>query len=184
MARTFTCNEEIIVVSKGTENIGKMAMLGDGGKFDPSVIPTVEKQDTICRVTRSTAQSIPNSAHTEISFDTVEFDSDNIYDNANPTKLVVPSDGIYQVMSYVVFAISSSAGVRFSGIRVNGSTFIAGQTSEANAVNGVGLNCGTICKFKKGDYIELDAFQVSTGALNVTSDSAGIPSLSIYKISD
>jgi microcystin-dependent protein len=42
MARTFTCNEEIIVVSKGTEDIGKLAMLGNGGKFDPSVIPEVQ----------------------------------------------------------------------------------------------------------------------------------------------
>lgn len=41
MARTFTCNEEIIVVSKGTEDIGKLAMLGNGGKFDPSVIPEI-----------------------------------------------------------------------------------------------------------------------------------------------
>lgn len=61
MARTFTCNEEIIVVSKGTEDIGKLAMLGNGGKFDPSVIPTIEKQTVTCRVSKSTSQSIPNS---------------------------------------------------------------------------------------------------------------------------
>ncbi|MDF2636628.1 MAG: hypothetical protein K0R78_3502 [Pelosinus sp.] len=41
MARTFSCNEEIIVVSKGTEDIGKLAMLGNNGKFDPSVIPSL-----------------------------------------------------------------------------------------------------------------------------------------------
>ncbi|MBU2700587.1 microcystin-dependent protein [Sporomusaceae bacterium BoRhaA] len=42
MARTFACNEEIIVVSKGTEDIGKLAMLGNDGKFDPSVIPAMQ----------------------------------------------------------------------------------------------------------------------------------------------
>ncbi|VBB07897.1 Hypothetical protein LUCI_3162 [Lucifera butyrica] len=42
MARTFTCNEEIIVVSKGAEDTGKLAMLGYGGKFDPSVIPEIQ----------------------------------------------------------------------------------------------------------------------------------------------
>ena len=41
MARSFNCTEEIIVVSKGTEDIGKMAMLGNDGKFHPSVIPSI-----------------------------------------------------------------------------------------------------------------------------------------------
>ena len=43
MSRTVNVNEEFVVVSKGQEDIGKFAVLGDGGKFDPSVIPLIEE---------------------------------------------------------------------------------------------------------------------------------------------
>ncbi|WP_110954246.1 phage tail protein [Anaerosinus massiliensis] len=39
MARTVNVNEEIIVVSHGEEDTGKLAMLGCNGKFHKSVIP-------------------------------------------------------------------------------------------------------------------------------------------------
>ncbi|MBP2632151.1 MAG: Tail Collar domain protein [Firmicutes bacterium] len=42
MSRTVNVNEEFVVVSKGKEDLGKFAVLGDGGKFDPSVIPVIE----------------------------------------------------------------------------------------------------------------------------------------------
>jgi hypothetical protein len=184
MARTFTCNEEIIVISKGTEDIGKLAMLGNGGKFDPSVIPTIERKNTICLVSRNAAQSIPNSTATAIIFDTVLLDSDDMHDAVSPSRIVIPSDGIYQIVSQVIFNYQGT-GVRSAGITVNGSTNLSGQTSTANGVNTWELNSGSIHMFKKGDYIELIAYQASGGALNVITDSSnGSPSLSIYKISD
>ena len=42
MSRTVNINEEIIVVSEGKKDIGKFAILGNDGKFDPSVIPGME----------------------------------------------------------------------------------------------------------------------------------------------
>ena len=43
MSRTVNVNEEFVVVSKGKEDLGKFAVLGDGGKFDPSVIPVIDE---------------------------------------------------------------------------------------------------------------------------------------------
>lgn len=186
MARTFTCNEEIIVVSKGTEDIGKLAMLGNGGKFDPSVIPSVENKPVCCRVTRSTAQSIPNAVAlgTTVIFDTVDFDSDNMYSMSNPSKVVIPSDGLYQIVGQVIFYLQAPAGCRALHMILNGSITIGSQVTTSNGANTYGVNCGSIYKFKKGDYIELIAYQVSGGELNITNDVNGEPSLALYKISD
>lgn len=159
-------------------------MLGNGGKFDPSVIPTVEKQATICLVSRNAAQSIPNSTATAINFDTVVFDSDSMYNTLNPSRIVIPSDGIYQMVAQVIY-VYQGTGVRSANLLVNGSTSISGQSSTANGINTWELNFGGIHTFKKGDYIELIAYQASGGALNVITDSGNAsPSLSIYKISD
>ncbi len=48
MSRTVNINDEIIVVSEGKKDIGKLAILGNDGKFDPSVIPVIDElQDQI-----------------------------------------------------------------------------------------------------------------------------------------
>jgi hypothetical protein len=160
-------------------------LLGNGGKFDPSVIPTNERQTATCRVSKSTSQSIPNSTGTIIIFDTVEFDSDNMYDTVNPSRLVIPSDGVYQIMGQVIFSLQASAGVRAVGILANGSITIGNQGITTNGANTFGINVGSIYNFKKGDYIEMNVYQTSGGALDITSDNnTGITSFSAYKISD
>lgn len=45
MSRTVNINEEFLVVSEGKKDIGKFAVLGNDGKFDPSVIPGMEGFD-------------------------------------------------------------------------------------------------------------------------------------------
>jgi hypothetical protein len=41
MAKTVNCTEEVIIVSNGRGDNGKLVALGDGGKLDPSVIPSI-----------------------------------------------------------------------------------------------------------------------------------------------
>ena len=43
MSRTVNVNEEFVVVSEGKKDTGKFAVLGDGGKFDTSVIPAIDE---------------------------------------------------------------------------------------------------------------------------------------------
>ncbi|MBP2633992.1 MAG: hypothetical protein H6Q70_4620 [Firmicutes bacterium] len=43
MSRTVNVNEEFVVVSEGKKDTGKFAVLGDGGKFDTSVIPVIDE---------------------------------------------------------------------------------------------------------------------------------------------
>jgi len=46
MSRTVFCPEEVIVVSKGKEDIGRLVALGNDGKFDTSVIPVIDDLQT------------------------------------------------------------------------------------------------------------------------------------------
>ena len=40
MAKMVNCMEEVVIVSNGKGDIGKLVALGEGGKLDSSVIPT------------------------------------------------------------------------------------------------------------------------------------------------
>ncbi|MBP2631566.1 MAG: Tail Collar domain protein [Firmicutes bacterium] len=56
MSRTVFCPEEVIVVSKGKEDIGKLVELGNDGKFDTNVIPMIgDFQDQV--TTEATARN-------------------------------------------------------------------------------------------------------------------------------
>ncbi|VBB09719.1 Hypothetical protein LUCI_5017 [Lucifera butyrica] len=46
MSRTVFCPEEVIVISNGKADIGKIVELGNDGKFDPSVIPVIDDLQT------------------------------------------------------------------------------------------------------------------------------------------
>ncbi|MCC5464566.1 hypothetical protein [Pelosinus baikalensis] len=42
MSKTVNCTEEVVVISEGKKDIGKLVELGNDGKFDPSVIPVID----------------------------------------------------------------------------------------------------------------------------------------------
>ncbi len=43
MSKTVNCTEDVVIISNGTVDNGKLAALGDGGKFHPSVIPVIDE---------------------------------------------------------------------------------------------------------------------------------------------
>lgn len=179
MARTVSCNEEIIVVSEGMKDLGKLAMLGCEGKFHPSVIPEMKREVPACKVTRSSAQSIPVNVDTEIIFENVEFDTDDMFDPAYPTKVSIQADGIYQVIAQVYFD-TGNACTKCVGISVNDTDNSSGQSITTNGQHNYNINCSGIYKLKKGDYVKLLASQYGSGALNAKLAN----SLSVFKISD
>jgi microcystin-dependent protein len=69
MSRTVFCPEEVIVVSKGKEDIGRLVELGNDGKFDTSVIPMIgdlQDQVTAEATARSDAdKQLQNNIDTE-----------------------------------------------------------------------------------------------------------------------
>ena len=46
MSKTVNCTEEVVVISEGKKDIGKLVELGNDGKFDTSVIPVIDDLQT------------------------------------------------------------------------------------------------------------------------------------------
>lgn len=182
MARTINCNEEIIVVSEGMKDLGKLAMLGCDGKFHFSVIPNVEREVQVCKVVRTSPQSIPINAvsnDTRVIFQAVEFGVSDMFDIAHPTRITIPSDGIYQLIGQV-YSASEKTGGRGMAIRLNGQLInIAAQTITASDNHTHSQNCSMFHMLIKGDYIELIFNHNVNPTMNISSGA----SLSAYKIS-
>ena len=120
------------------------------------------------RVTRSSAQSIPDSLNTNLAFDQERYDTAGVHDNAtNNSRLTAPVTGIYAVTAQFTWGGSAGTGCRFAGVMKNGSTLIArsqqlpGDDDE---------NITTQVRLAAGDYVEVLVLQTSGGSLTVAAN--------------
>ena len=123
-------------------------------------------------VNRTTAQSIPDSSGTIVSYDAETLDTDLIHDNSvNNSRLTVPT-GVTRVKLYAqVSWPTSSVGIRTTRILKNGSDLYLGRghdTDNAITAGGNIQSCSTpVLVVTAGDFFEHQVFQNSGGALNV-----------------
>jgi hypothetical protein len=122
-------------------------------------------------VQRSANQAVADSTFVAVSFDTEITDNASIYSAGAPTRFTIPGAGnkLATVAGYISFAVSTT-GVRRVFVYKGGVT-----TNVAFAQLAGVATVGTIVSFSfqvqcaAGDYLELMAWQNSTGSLNVTS---------------
>jgi hypothetical protein len=160
-----------------TRRITVASVLGQIGSSD---IPAVLE----ARITRSTHQSIVTATTTVITFDTVTEDVGGFWAAGQPTRLTIPTSGVYVVTTHITFD-QHATGFRYVAFRLNGGSATVGhQKTQAHAVDGLGypnLSTGTVRRFTAGDYLEIEVFQNSGGNLDCLS-SSGNPLLSIARI--
>jgi hypothetical protein len=120
------------------------------------------------RVTRSSAQSIPDSLNTNLSFDQERYDTASVHDNAtNNSRLTAPVTGIYAVTAQFTWGGSAGTGSRFGGLMKNGSALIArsqqlpGDDDE---------NLTTQVRLAASDYVEVVVLQTSGSSLTVAAN--------------
>ena len=125
-----------------------------------------------CQVYLTSALSLANNTGTIVNWTAENFDSDAFHDlSTNTSRLTVPSGkgGKYLVSAMGVYA-ANATGVRATALRLNGTTYVG---EFAASVTGAGTNQSTtvvaILNLSAGDYVEVDAFQTSSGALNLGS---------------
>ena len=133
-----------------------------------------------CRVRNSFAQAVTKSGLT-LNFDTTDYDSNNIHSTTDNTKLVSKSSGIYIISAGVVFT-ASAIEVQLS-IIVNGIPIQLASVIE-DAVQGLGLNVSTTYKLNIGDYVQVQAYQPSSGIISTVASGKYTPTFSLVKISD
>jgi hypothetical protein len=120
------------------------------------------------RVTRTSAQSIPDSLNTSLAFDQERYDTAGLHDNAtNNSRLTAPVTGIYAVTAQFTWGGSAGAGSRFAGVMKNGSTLIARSQELAGDDD---ENITTQVLLLAGDYVEVVVLQTSGGSLAVAAN--------------
>lgn len=120
------------------------------------------------RVTRSSAQSIPDSLNTNLAFDQERYDTASVHDNGtNNSRLTAPVTGIYAVTAQFTWGGSAGTGSRFAGLMKNGSTLIARSLQVPGDDD---ENMATQVRLAAGDYVEVQVLQTSGSSLTVAAN--------------
>lgn len=128
-----------------------------------------------CKLTRSSAQSIPDGTLTAILFDTETFDVGGYHSTStNTSRVTIPSGKAgYYLLTAATYWDASSSGYRRIRYGVNGSSTTALDTycpGFSTANSGMAT---TIVNLAVGDYVEMYVSQTSGGSLNTNWGNDG-----------
>ena len=152
-----------------TYNVGDVLTASDMNTYQRDNIVALRNPPT-CRVYNDAAISINNTTTTILTLNSERFDTDAMHNTStNTSRLTCVTAGVYLIHGHVRFA-SNNTGHRIAGIRLNGSTQIANQKTEAVQGTTTVLSVATVYKLSVADYVELTAYQSSGGALNVEAE--------------
>jgi hypothetical protein len=139
-----------------------------------------------CRVFSSSPQNVPDNGFVAVIFESERFDTDNMFDISNPTRITFNTPGFYLVGGTLEFEPNATAsGPRNLSITLNGTTAInSGETFHGPnfPYPEADLETNTVYLFQAGDYIELTAFQHSVGGETLVIQPAGDYSPEFYAI--
>lgn len=131
---------------------------------------------TGANVSRSTSQTIGNSATTAISFDTSVHDDGTFWNVSAPTKLVIPTTGWYLFTAHMKYN-SNGTGKRVMDFRFNGTTFPGASISWPGSGQDQDMALCLAYYMTAADYVEVTTFQNSGGDLDVTAAEAQVVKL-------
>lgn len=138
-------------------------------------------QISACRLRRAALKTITTSTLTAIDWDTEDYDTDNLHNNAtNPTRVTIKTAGIYSVKGHVTWA-AAATGVREAFLQVNGATRI---DDFVGIPGGDVVDCplSTDYSLNPGDYIELIVFQNAGANRDVSAAANRTPFLAVARI--
>lgn len=123
-------------------------------------------------VYKTSAQSIANATFTTVNFEAENFDTDSYHSTSvNTSRMTIPTgkDGKYLVTANLAFD-TNLTGIRACVIRKNGADYAKGTWIGAFNESAV-LVATQIISLVATDYVEMQVYQSSTGALNIKGDS-------------
>lgn len=129
-----------------------------------------------CRVNRTAVQAINNNSSTAVIWANEEYDyaagnfggiaGGAMWAVGQPTRLVAPVAGTYDVKAGAQFAINAT-GVRLLYIGLNGVTIVGIWHGLGNSGWFTGATLAGDIKMAAGDYLELIAYHTAGAALNI-----------------
>lgn len=142
-------------------------------------VPTnlVPYRNALVLLTKSAAQSLSNDTVTVLSFDTEQHDTEDNHDTIiNNSRITIKLPGKYLFTGGARFD-TNSVGTRIIFLRKNGTTpIIRSAMVSAGATQNTAPFIAAVFNLLVGDYVELLAYQDSTGSLNVLGDNTQIGS--------
>ncbi len=135
------------------------------------------------RVFNSANISISNATSTALTFDTEDFDTDNIHSVvSNTNRLTCVTAGYYLIWAQIEFA-ASAVGVRHLNLKKNATLYLGTNIMVAPGGGTVARgNAVTVALLAAGDYVEAEVYQDSGGSLNVNSNSDWSPIFGMIRI--
>ena len=137
-----------------------------------------------CRATHTTNQSLTSGTFTTLALATESFDTDNIHDTVtNNSRLTCKTAGKYQITGIIQYD-PNATGTRVAAIMLNGGAFIGYTQAQAVATAGQGtvVTAATLYDLAVNDYVELQAYQNSGGALNASLANNYAPTLAMVRV--
>lgn len=128
--------------------------------------------------------NIPNTAWTELSWDTEEFDDAAFHDLVtNPQRFTAPSDGLYRVELQIGFSANAS-GSRAVRVLLNGAgDGVAYDQRPALSGAPSVVDCSRLLRLTAGDYLSGWAFQSAGGPLGL-EPTVSLTWFSIVRLGD
>lgn len=164
---------------------------GNGGR--PLIVNIAESAVTFqqrCAAIayHNAAQSIPNTTWTTVALNSELKDTDTMHDNVtNNDRISAPVAGIYLAFASIEWPAGGAGVVRRVKIRwrdVPGATFYDLVLAELSSSAATPMNVAMPVHLKANDYIQMQVYQNTGGALNLNSSSAYSPYMGLVLIAE
>lgn len=132
------------------------------------------------RVFNSAAISVPNATLSILTFNSERWDSDTIHStSSNTSRLTCRTAGNYVITANIAYDINAT-GYRVTRLLLNGTTEIARDVRPALSASDYTVSfTTTIYDLAVSDYVEVQVYQTSGGALNVQPITNSSPEFSM-----
>lgn len=148
------------------------------------------------RVYRTTSLAVPSTSYspgeggTDIPFDGERFDTDNMWDIANPTRITINTTGIYYIFANVKIQAGGTASTRKSMIVYRqiispaSKAVIGGREFNSSALNPSVFNLSMAWYLVAGQRLFLQVRHNSGSDKDVFNDGMFSPEFGAYRIGD
>jgi len=157
----------------GIGTAGQVLQVNSGATAPEWATPASGSTFVGANVVSSTNQSIANATFTIANFGSENFDTNTFHDNTtNNSRMTIPSGkgGYYLVTCAMQFA-SNDTGFRAVILNKNGSNYQNLNWVDADSGNNIWAGGSATVSCVPTDYLEIEVYQNSSGALNLNAGS-------------
>jgi len=160
---------------------GPQGPIGPQGATGPQGPAGPVATEISVRVFNSTGFSIAQEDLAKIlTFDSERWDTDDIHDTVNTSRLTAQTAGKYYIFAHIVWE-NIPGTARILGILLNGTTIIAEQTTT-KSTRQHSISVGTHYELNVGDYVEVYAQQDGSPPTDVLRLDASSPEFGMVKL--